>query len=127
MRRKIRISLKCIETMTFNFTDVNKLQQLLQQVESLENSCRKQLPQEGGLVLRPTPSLNERGMQVKLKYKRLRSRTQRYASLSKKSQPKGDSKYKNRHGKKAQKLRLEVRYMYTFTNNYYSYWLTLLY
>ena len=108
VRRRIRVSLKCIETLTFNITDAKKLQELLQQVESLEHSCREQLPKEEGLVLRPTPSLGERAKKLKLKYKRLRSRTQMYASLTKKVKPKGDSKYKNRFGKKAQKLRLEV-------------------
>ena len=65
------MSLKCIETLTFNITDAKKLQELLQQVESLERSCREQIQTEGGLVLRPMPSLGERAKKIKLKYKRL--------------------------------------------------------
>ena len=74
----------------------------------LEQSCREQLPQEDGLTLRPTLSLNDRAKQLKLKYMRLRCRTHRYASLTKKVKPKGDSKYKHRFGRKADKLRLGV-------------------
>ena len=108
VRRKIRVSLKCIETLTFNITDAKKLQELLHQVESLEHSCRQQLPKEGGIVLRPTLSLGEIAKKLKLKYKRLHGRTQMYASLMKKVKPKGGSKYKNRFGRKAQRLRYEV-------------------
>ena len=108
IRRKIRISLKCIETLTFNITNAKKLQELLQQVESLERSCREQLPNKGGIVLRPTLSLGERAKKLKLKYKRLHGRTRMYASLLKKVKPKGDSKYKNRSGRKAQKLQDKV-------------------
>ena len=107
VRRKIRVSLKCIESLTFNITDAKKLQELLHQIEALEHSCREQLPNEGGIVLRPTPSLGDRAKKLKLKYKRLHGRTQMYASLMKKNKPK-PSKYKNRVGRKAQKLRCQV-------------------
>ena len=113
IRSKIRISLKCIETLTFNITDAKKLQDLLQQVESLERSCREQLPKEGGIVLRPTLSLGERAKKLKLKYKQLHGRTQTYASLIKSAKMKGNSKYKHRYGRKAQKLRDKVRQIIT--------------
>ena len=59
-------------------------------------------------MLRPTLSLGERVKKLKLKYKRLCGRTQMYNSLMKKVKPKGDSKYKNSFGRKAQKLRVNV-------------------
>ena len=85
--------MKCIETLTFNITNAKKLQELLQQVESLERSCQEQLPNEGGIVLRPTLSLGERAKKLKLKYKQLHGQTRMYASLLK-VKLKGDSKYK---------------------------------
>ena len=94
--------------MTYNITDVERLQDLLHQVNSLERSCHEGLPQENGLILRPTLSLKDRAKMVKLKYKHLAKCTQKYGSLQKVFKPKGDSKYKNRVGRKAQKLRTEV-------------------
>lgn len=94
--------------MTFNITDVERLQDLLQQVNSLERSCREGLPQENGLILRPTLSLKDRAKMVKLKYQQLKRRTQKLGSLQKVVASKSDSKYKNRVGRKAQKLRTEV-------------------
>lgn len=94
--------------MTYNITDVEKLQDLLHQVNSVERSCREGLPQENGLILCPSLSLKDRAKLVKLKYKQLVIRTQKHGSLQKAVKFKGDSKHKNRVGRKAQKLRAEV-------------------
>ena len=48
VRRKIHVSLKCIESLTFDITDAKKLQELLQQAELLERSCRDQLHKKVG-------------------------------------------------------------------------------
>jgi len=86
--------------MTYNITDVEKIQDLLHQVNSVERSCR-----EG---LRFSLSLKDQAKLVKLKYKQLVIRTQEHGSLQKAVKFKGDSKHKNRVGRKAQKLRAEV-------------------
>jgi len=81
--------------MTYNITDVERLQDLLHQLNSLERSCREGLPQENGLILRPTLSMKDRAKMLKLKYKQLAKCTQKYGSLQKVAKSKSDSKYEN--------------------------------
>ena len=50
--------------MTYNITDVEKMQDLLHQVNSVERSCREGLLQENGFSL----SLKDQAKLVKLKY-----------------------------------------------------------
>ena len=108
LRRKITESLRGIESLTYVTEDSEKLEALLEQVQTMQKDFSSSLPSTPeGLLLRPC-SLSESARRVKNKYIKLRQRTQHYSSLkatSKRGKKRQDSKFRNRVGKKADKLR----------------------
>ena len=108
-RQAVRVTLKELESVSFDITSANVLKQLLSDLETLKSKYVQSLSTEDGLVLRTqATSSSERARKLKLKYKRLRQRTAPYGSLTPKQQsgrPRTDYRYRNSVGKKATNLR----------------------
>ena len=105
VRQKVRISLKCLESLSFNMTDPAMLESLLSQLQSLEAQYKAQLPASEGLTIRP--KLIHTAAKLKRKYKRLQKRLQHYSALPSHSRSKRPSEYKfkGRVGIAADRLR----------------------
>lgn len=109
LRRKITESLKGTESLIYVTDDIEKLEALLDQVQALQKDFSSTLPSTPeGLLLRPC-SLSESARRVKRKYVKLRQKAQHYSSLegtsSKRGKKRQDSRFRNRVGKKADRLR----------------------
>ena len=110
-RQAVRVTLKELESLSFDIPRVDVLKQLLSDLESLKTKYRQTLSTENGLVLRTQATCtcpHERARKLKLKYKRFRQRAAPYGSLIPKQQsgrPRSDHRYRNRVGKKATDLR----------------------
>lgn len=109
LQQQIRVSLKVIETLSYDVVEVEKLQSLLMKCKDLEEEARRCSPKSEGLILQPkNTSLLAR--KIKLKYlKSKRSQhAQKYSSLVKKvksGRPRQSATFRNRFGRKANLLR----------------------
>ena len=95
-----RTSLKVLQTLTYNCTDPDRLDQLATKLDTLITEFRAILPKTEGLILRPQArfSARKKAQQIKHKYLNLTSRLKRGC-------PKSYWKYRNRVGQKADALR----------------------
>ena len=106
LRQNIRIALKEIESLSFNMESTEDLQNLAEDLQSLQTKYGECVPKDQGLVLRPSPKNTfsaERAIQLKRKYKRLSQQISHYKSLPTKQagRPRLNARYRNRVGKKA--------------------------
>ncbi|XP_064399682.1 uncharacterized protein LOC135346105 isoform X2 [Halichondria panicea] len=95
-----RTSLKVLQTLTYNCTGPDRLDQLATKLDTLITEFRAILPKTEGLILRPQArfSARKKTQQIKHKYLNLTSRLKR-------GRPKSYWKYRNRVGQKADALR----------------------
>lgn len=97
-RQKVLITLKVIESLSYNCADAKMLEQLDHTLKEVETKLRATLPHHDGMLLRPAMITNA-AKKVSLKYKKMR--LSKYSSLP--SQAKGhvgkrDWRFKNRVG-----------------------------
>ena len=115
-RQAIRIALKEIESLSFNMEVIGNLQNLSEDLQSLQRKYCECVPKYQGLVLRPkATSSAERALQLKRKYKRLSQQISQYKALPTKQggRPRLDASYRNRVGRKAtNKRKVESIYQY---------------
>ena len=73
VQKKVRITLKAIESLSYNCCDGDKLQMLHELLKNAEDKFRSLLPHQGGLLLRPTlmTHTTTAARKVSLKYRRL--------------------------------------------------------
>ena len=105
---KARIALKSLETLTYSCTDAEMLLEVEERLQSLLQDLKAQLPQEEGLVIRP--AIVSRAIKTKRKYAHIRARQQSgYCSAltegKKRGRKRANSKFRNRVGRKADRLR----------------------
>lgn len=121
---RIEIKLKNIKTLIYACSDAKLLVDLNEKLQHTVDKLQSQLPHAEGLLLRP--ALVSRALSTKKKYKRLQHRCSQLKTLQRGRRQKADSKYRNRHGSRANRLR-KVCYMtspkartidYTFCNVY---------
>lgn len=118
----VRITLKEIESLSFNIEDPQILLQLHTDLASLNKKYAKEVNMKDGLIVRPkvpTKSIIV-AHQVKCKYKEMQKRAASYRALEssvKVGRPKKDWRYRNRVGRKAAKIR-------KVNNNYNMLYLT---
>ena len=110
VREKVRVSLKCLESLSFNMSDPAMLENLLCKLRTLEADYKAQLPSSEGLIIRP--QLTHTAQKLKLKYKKLQKRVQHHSVIPTHSRSKRPSQYKfkGRVGVAAARLRKVCRY-----------------
>ena len=104
-RQKVQITLKVIESLSYNCDDTVVLQKLDSMLNEVERKFREKLPHHEGLLLRPA-LITDAAKKVSLKYKKMR--LSRYGSLplhSKVRAGKKDWRHRNRVGHKADRYR----------------------
>ena len=108
---RARITLQCLESLTYLCTDVDKLVELDTELKRSLQTFRAGLPQEEQLVVRS--SVISRGLKTKRKYARMKLNLP--CSRLPKSKPRGrrkaDSKIRNRVGARANRLRKVQMYV----------------
>ena len=110
-RQGVRVTLKELESLSFDITSADVLKNLSCELEALKAKYQQNVTYESGLVVRPqvrATSSFKRARKLKLKYKRLRQRIAPYGSLVPKKQPgrpRSDYRHRNRVGKKASNWR----------------------
>ena len=107
LRRRVIETLKVIESLAYTCEQADDLSYLLECTQKLATDFKGRLPVSNGLVLGPA-STTESARRIKQKYHNLRHKAKTYSHLQKR-QPKrktpGDSKYRNRVGRKAEKFK----------------------
>ena len=85
LQQQIHVSLKNLESLSYNLTEPAKLEEVLTLTTQLEQTVRNIAPMESGLLLRPTNTSSLLARKIKLKYKRTNQwrRAQTYSSLPK--------------------------------------------
>lgn len=97
-QQALRITLKTIENLSYNCTNVNTLLAFNEELQALESRMREEIPHQNGLLLRPA-LITRIAKKTKMKYSKL-------GSLEKqKKQKASEWKFKGRAGDKAQRLR----------------------
>ena len=108
-RQAVRVTLKELESLSFDINSADAIKQLHSDLESLKKKFQQSTSTENGLVLRTQATCSrDRARKLKLTYKQLRQRMAPYDSLYTKQQsgrPRSDYRYRNRVGKKATTLR----------------------
>ena len=112
---QVRITLKEIETLTYSCGSTDDLIQLNEQLQGLKTEFKSKLPQQEGLIIRPTI----RALRTKKKdaYFRARQSLRQYSALQKpksRGRKQMDSRYRNRVGSRADRLR-KVMHTYSRT------------
>ena len=113
LRQHIRISLKEIESLSFNMESAEDLQNLEIDLKSLQQKYKECIPREQGLFIRPKATCGaEKALKLKQRYKRLTQRVLHYKPLPTKQagRPRMDASYRNRVGKKATNKRKVQQY-----------------
>lgn len=103
---RARITLKEIETLTYSCSSTLDLIDLDKQLKSLRTELQSKLPQEEGIIIRP--AVVARALKTKKKYAQLRQNKQNCSALTlskKRGKRRADSKYRNRVGARAERLR----------------------
>lgn len=104
-RQKVQITLKVIESLSYNCDNTLLLQNLESMLHEVERKFREKLPHHEGLLLRPAVVTDE-AKRVSLKYKKMR--LSQYCSLplhAKVRAGKKDWRHRNRVGHKADRYR----------------------
>ena len=102
-RQNIRITLKEIESLSFNMESAEDLHHLEKDLQSLQVKYSTGVPRDHGLFIRPKATCGaEKVLQIKRKYKRLTHKVSHYKSLPIKQvgRPRLNASY-HRVGKKA--------------------------
>ena len=73
-RQKVQITLKVIESLSYNCDDTVVLQKLDSMLNEVERKFREKLPHHEGLLLRPA-LITDAAKKVSLKYKKMRLST----------------------------------------------------
>ena len=101
--QQVLITLKAIESLSYNCTDATKLLSLDRMLKEVETKFRATLPHQDGILLRPA-LVTHRAKKVSQKYKKLHQRCIKYSSLpphSKAQKKKKHWHFRNRVGGKA--------------------------
>lgn len=108
-----RITLKSMESLTYMCTDAHLLMDFNRKLKDLLTDFRSHLPHEEQLVLRP--SIVSRALKAKRKYARMKPglRCSQIAGAKKRGRKKADSRFHNRFGAKADRLRKVASYNYS--------------
>lgn len=108
-----RITMKSMESLTYMCTDAHLLMDFNSKLKDLLTDFRSHLPQEEQLVLRP--SVVSRALKTKRKYARIRPglKCSQLAEAKKRGRKKAGSKFRNRFGAKADRLRKVCSYSYS--------------
>lgn len=104
--QKARITLKEIESLTYTCTSTTDLVLLGQQLEDLKTTFQSKLPQSESIIIRT--AVVETANKTKKKYANLMAKQRRCSVLAergKKGRRKGDSRFRNRVGARADRLR----------------------
>ena len=85
LQQKVRIALKNLESLTYNFDTSSQLQEVLRLTKSLEATVKDMAPSDSGLVLRPSLNTTVNARKIKLKYKQYKTwkTSQKYSKLPK--------------------------------------------
>ena len=85
LQQQIRVSLKNLESLSYNVTEPAQLKEVLTLTTQLEQKVQNMAPMESGLLLRPSNTSSLLARKIKLKYKRTNQwrRAQAYSSLPK--------------------------------------------
>ena len=83
VQKKVCITLKAIESLSYNCLESDKLQMLHELLKNVEDKFRSLLPHQDGLLLRPTLMTHTAttARRISQKYRRLQLRSSRYGSL----------------------------------------------
>jgi len=102
---RTRITLKSFESLTYMCTDSHILMDFNSKLKDLLADFRNHLPHEEQLVLRP--AIVSRALKTKRKYARMKAglRCSQLAEAKKRGRKKADSRFRNRYGTKADRLR----------------------
>lgn len=107
LRRQVIETLKVVESLAYTCEQADDLSYLLECTQKLATEFKSRLPVSNGLLLGPASS-TESARRIKQKYHILRQKAKKYLHLQK-QQPRGktpgDSKYRNRVGRKAEKFK----------------------
>ena len=98
--QKVRTNLKVLESLTYNSTNLGQLRHLNTQIEIITNQFKATLPAKEGLVVRPLIRQKTR----KLTRELLR-RYGKFQGYQKRGRKKGNWKYQNRVGMRADTCR----------------------
>jgi len=85
LQQRVRITLKNIECLSYNFDKPNQLQEVLKLTKQLEATVKDMAPNESGLVVRPSLTTTITARKIKLKYKqhKIWKASQKYSKLPK--------------------------------------------
>ena len=98
---KARVNLKAIESLTYTCTDPQLLRKLNNQLQSIINDFRSNLPENEGIVV--LPAVHERAKRALRNKKSLNQLS--LPLYKKRGRKRLDSAYRNRVGRKANALR----------------------
>ena len=104
--QKARITLKEIETLTYTCSSTTDLVLLGQQLEDLKTTFQSKLPRSESIIVRA--AVVERATRTKKKYANLMARQRQCSDLAergRKGRRKMDSRFRNRVGARADRLR----------------------
>ena len=104
--QKARITLKEIESLTYTCTSTTDLVLLGQQLDDMKTSFQSKLPLSESIIIRA--AVVETANRTKKKYASLMARQRRCSVLKargRKGRRKGDSRFRNRVGARADRLR----------------------
>ena len=118
-----RITLKNIETLTYNFTDsgTDHAKALRADLDKLYSKYHAILPKRQGILLRPNANVAIQYMRRKIRRARFNLR----CSTIQRSKPKRLKATSRRVGKKADRLRKEARVCWSMYISYYNYRLSI--
>ena len=100
----MHITLKVIESLSYNCCDAKMLEQLDHMLKEVETKLRASLPHDDGILLRP--AMTNAAKKVSLKYKKMR--LSQYSSLLSRTKGrvgKKDWHFRNRMGSKAERYK----------------------
>jgi len=85
LQQKVRIALKNIKNLSYNFDKPNQLEEVLRLTKQLEATVKDMAPSDSGLVVRPSLNSTVTARKVKLKYKQYKTwkASQKYSKLPK--------------------------------------------
>ena len=85
LQQKVRISLKNLESLSYNIVKPDQLKEILSLTKQLEATVKDLVPTDSGLILHPSCNTTVTARKVKLKYKKYKiwKASQKYSKLPK--------------------------------------------
>ena len=103
---RARITLKELESLTYTCSSTSDLLLLNQQLQDLKTDFQSKLPSDEGIIIRP--AVIATALKAKKKYAHFRARQRRCSTIKegeKKGRKRMDSRFRNRVGARADRLR----------------------